>query len=80
MRYRANTRLKGAPKHLASPVIHPSAIEQEARYLWMRSQLNMHLPWHELPESTRRALSAEAEQSLHRAAMLKQELVNDLAS
>ena len=61
MRYRANTRLKGAPKHLATDPYLEESILQRAKYLLkQRSDRS----WYDLSSSLQRALLAVAETQL----------------
>ena len=65
MRYRANTRLKGAPKHLAPAVLTEAEIQRTAEVLAAWSEL-VPQPWQEMPQLTQLYWLSEAEMHLMR--------------
>lgn len=64
MRYRANTRLKGAPKHLAPAAITEDRLLNAAKILAYYSTAPKR-DWDALAPIQQRSWLAEAEQTLH---------------
>ena len=65
MRYRANTRLKGAPKHRGSMPFTEARIQRTAEVLAAWSEANP-LPWSERSPLMQQSWLAEAESHLTR--------------
>ena len=64
MRYRANTRLKGAPKHLAPAAITEERLLTTAKILAGYSTIPQTVFWDDLTPVQQRSWLADAEQAL----------------
>ena len=65
MRYRANTRLKGVPKHRAAPAVDEAKIQRIAEIMYAWASMDP-LPWEELLPIVQLSWLEEAEVRLMR--------------